>query len=575
MFAIILLFLCQFDTRYQDFLQSSRSEEIFVGLTQGRYNINDFADDPVVLWFWRNSADDPRADTLLKRISIRRNFHLSAVLRWEAKEARDYETAMSKLHMASHFDSSAIENFLSFITLAVRKRNLDPVISALSLPMFSDFRNQVFLFTNFLILLFIVLFMCGFVYVVTKVIKYLPMISHRIDPQEHNQFKGIIGLALLLFPVLVFRHLYLIFISYTVLLLLTLSTKERNWLRLILVSLIVVFVFSLPLSHFIDFLTKNSRNYRIYEMVHYDSRPAIVDKSESEKIFLAYALKQRGELEKAMDLYEDMYYTGHRDIAVVNNLANIYLIYEEEARAETLYTYAMRADDRGEPFFNMGLLRLRNIEYSESSRFMAEARRRGFSSPSSEPVDIMPNTGDHYQVIFSEPLEPFGGIVSHMFVLPLIIIFALTFLPFRFPSPFYCATCGRSVCQKCLEQIEDETMCKECFTKLKSTENVEMEALLKHSVGKRKRRMKSLIAYLVNFIIPGAGLIYMGRNLVGLLVVFIVMLGYAPLLFPYLFIKPAGWVSLSLSPIFAMIAIVLAVLTYLYSFLAMRSSYGD
>jgi hypothetical protein len=575
MFAIILLFVCQFDARYQEFLQSPRSEEIFVGLTQGRYSINDFADDPIVLWFWRNSADDPRADTLLKRINLRRNFHLSAVLRWEAREAGDYETAMNKLHMASHFDSSAIENFLSCLTLAVKNRTLDPVITALSLPVLSDFRNQIFLFTNLLILLFVALFMCGFVYVITKMVKYLPMMSHRIDPQEHNRFKGIIGFALLLFPIFVFRHLYLIFVSYTVLLLITLTTKERNWLRFILMSLIVVFVFSLPLRHFVDFLTKDSRNYRIYEMVHYDSRPAIFDMSENERIFVAYALKQRGELERAMDLYEDMYYTGHRDIAVVNNLANIYFIYEEEARAETLYTYAMRADDRGEPFFNIGLLRLRNLEYSESSRFMAEARRRGFSSPSSEPVDIMPETADHYEVIFSEPLQLFGGLIGPLFVLPLVVIFALTFLPFRFPSPFYCAVCGRSVCKKCQEQIEDEIMCQECFTKLKSTENVEMEALLKHSVGKRKRRTKSIIAYLVNLIIPGAGLIYVGRNLVGLLVVFIVMLSYAPLLFPDLFIEPAGWVSLSLLPIFAAIAIVVAVLTYLYSFFAIRSSHGD
>ena len=575
MFAIILLFVCQFDARYQDFLQSPRSEEIFVGLTQGRYSINDFADDPVVLWFWRNSADDPRADTLLKRIDVRRNFNLSAVLRWEAREAGDYETAMSKLHLASHFDSSAIENFLSYVTLAVRNRNLDPAIAALSLPVFSDFRNQIFLFTNLLILLFLAIFMCGFVYVIIKIVKYLPMISHRIDPQEHNRFKGIMGLAILLFPVLVFRNLYLIFVSYILLLLLTLTAKERNWLRFILMCLVVVFVFSLPLRHFVDFLTKDSRNYRIYEMVHYDSRLAIVGQSEADRIFLAYALKQRGELEKAMDLYEDMYYTGHRDIAVVNNLANIYFIYEEEAKAETLYTYAMRADDRGEPFFNMGLLRLRNIEYSESSRFMAEARRRGFSSASSEPVDIMPQTADHYEMIFSEPLHPFGGPISPVFVIPLLIIFGLTFLPFRFPSPFYCTVCGRSICKKCQEQIEDEIMCQECFTKLKSTENVEMEALLKHSVGRRKRRTKSIITYLVNLGVPGAGLIYIDRNLVGLIVVFIVMLSYAPLLFPDLFIKTAGWVSLSLLPIFVTIAIVVAALTYLYSFFAIRSSHGD
>jgi len=118
-------------------------------------------------------------------------------------------------------------------------------------------------------------------------------------------------------------------------------------------------------------------------------------------------------------------------------------------------------------------------------------------------------------------------------------------------------------------------MCKDCFTKLKSTENVEMEALLKHSVGIRMRRYKSMIAYLVNLFLPGAGLIYLGRNFVGLVVVFIVMLSYVPLFFSQLFIKPAGWVSLSATPFFAFVAIVVAFLMYVYSFLAMRGSHGD
>ncbi len=573
MLAIILLLSCQFDMRYQSFLESPRSEEVFVGLTQGRYEISDFSDNPVVLWFWRNSADDPQADSLLKRAEMRRNFYLSAVLRWEAKSA-DYETAMNKLHLASHLDPPAIENFLSFLVLAVRERTLDPIISAFSLPVFSDFRSQIFLITNAVILIFLAVFMCGFVYVITKFVFYLPMISHRIDPQGHNRLKGIIGLAILLLPVLVFRNLYLIMLSYTILLLFTLSMRERNWLRFIIFFMIVIFIFSLPLTHFVDFLTKKTRNYSMYEMVYYDVRPKITANNERDKTFLAFARKQAGDLEKAMSLYEDMYYKGHRDIAVVNNLANIYLLYEEEAKAETLYNYAMRAGARGEPFFNMGLLRLRNLEYSESSKYMAEARRRGFSSASSNPVDIVPTAGDYYELILSEPLQLFG-LVNPIFVFPFVIILVLTFLPFRFPAPFYCGTCGRAMCKKCQEQMDDEVMCKECFTKLKSTENVEMEALLKHSVGSRRRRYRSLVAYLVNIVVPGAGLIYVGRNFTGLVIVFIVMLGYIPLLFARFFIKPAGWVSLSTTPIFGLIALVIAILAYLYSFLAMRSSHGD
>lgn len=574
MLAVALLLVFQFETRYEAFLQSPRSEDIFIGLTQGSYEISDFADDPVVLWFWRNTASDPQADSLLLRTNFRRNFHIAAVLRWEAKEADDYETAMSKLNLASHLDSSAVENFLSMIALAVRARNADPLIAALALPVFRDFRTQIFFIANIIVLIFLAAFMCGFVYVASKTILYLPAVSHRIDIQEHGKLKGIIGFVVLLFPVLVLRNVFLIFVSYAVLLLFVFDKRERNWLRGILISLVTISVLSMPLHDLMRFLSKESKNFKLYEMVHYDNSVTIGTDDEQDRLFQAYALKQRGRLEEAMSLYEEMYYRGRREIAVVNNLANIYFVYGEEARAETLYSYAMRAGSKGEPFFNMGLLKLRILEYSESSRYMAEARRRGFSSSSTEPLDIMPSTGELYRVLMSEKLDLFGT-VNPLIFFAALVLFVLSFLPFRFPSPFYCGTCGRAVCRKCQETEADEVICRKCFAKLKTTENVEMEQLLRHSVGNRRRRMKKTIAYLLNLIVPGAGLVYLNKNFSGLFVVFVVMLAYTPLLFPQFFVKPAGWVSLPLSSIFVVIAAVVAVFAYIYTFLAIRSVHGD
>ena len=574
MLAVALLLVFQFETRYESFLQSPRSEDIFVGLTQGTYEISEFADDPVVLWFWRNTASDPQADSLLLQTNFRRNFHVAAVLRWEAKEAADYETAMSKLNLASHLDSSAVENFLSLIALAIRARNSEPLIAALALPVFRDFRTQIFFIANAIVLIFLATFMCGFVYVASKTIFYLPAVSHRIDIQEHGRLKGIIGFVVLLFPVLVLRNVFLIFASYAVLLFFIFDKRERNWMRGILISLVVIFILSMPLHDLMRFLSKESKNFKLYEMVHYDNSVTIDADDDEDRLFQAYALKQRGRLEEAMSIYEGMYYRGRREIAVVNNLANIYFVYGEEARAETLYSYAMRAGSKGEPFFNMGLLKLRILEYSESSRYMAEARRRGFSSSSTEPLDIRPSTGELYRVLLSEKLELFGTINPLLFFAALALI-VLSFLPFRFSPPFYCGTCGRAVCRKCQEAEADEVICIKCFAKLKTTENVEMEQLLRHSVGNRRRRMKKIIAYLLNIIVPGAGLVYLNRNFSGLFIVFVVMLTYTPLLFPQFLVKPAGWVSLPLSSIFVVIAAVVAAFAYIYTFLAIRSSHGD
>jgi MFS family permease len=574
MFAVALLVFFQFDARYEAFLRSPRSEAIFAGLSQGMYRISDYADDPLVLWFWRSTANDPQADSLLLRSNLRRNFHISAVLRWEAREADDYETAMNKLNLASHIDSSAVENFLSLLSLAVRSRKVDPLMAALALPVLEDFRSQIFFIANGIVLVFLALFMSGFVYVASKTIHYLPVISHRIDLQEHGKLKGILGLAVLLFPVLVFRNLFLIFVSYAVLLIFVLGKRERNWLRGILLFVIVIFIFSLPLHDLMRFLSKESKSYRLYEMVHYDNTVTIDSDNEKDNIFEAYALKKRGDLEKAMSMYEEMYYIGRREIAVVNNLANIYFLYDEVAKAETLYSYTMRAGSKAEPFFNMGLLKLRSLEYNESSRYMSEARRRGFSSSSTEPLDIMPSNDEFYGVLLTEKLHLFDSI-HPIFFFASLAIFVLTFLPFRFPPPFYCSTCGRAICRKCQEAEADEVICRQCFAKLKTTENVEVEQLLRHSVGNRRRRMKRMTAYLLNIIVPGAGLVYLNKNFSGLCAAYVVMLAYVPLLLPQFFIKPAGWVCLPLAPIFILVAIVVAFFAYVYTFLALRGVHGD
>jgi hypothetical protein len=574
MLAVALVLVCQFDARYHDFLQSGRSEALLVGLTQGRYEIAQFAGDPVVLWFYRSSAKSPEADSLLGRVAIKRNFHLAAVLRWEARSAVDSEQAMRKLHLASHFDSLAVENFLSFLVLAVRSRRTEPLVAAIALPVFRDLRTQIFFVTNLIIVLFLAAFMCGFVYVCAKTIYYLPMLSHRIDPLPHSGLKGLIGLVLLLLPVLVFRNLFLVFLSYALILVFVLQGRERNWLRFICVALVAFFVITIPLHNLRDFLHKRSRSYLLYEIVHYDSGAEFQSVNDSERIFEACAYKQRGDLERAMSLYEALYYGGHREVGVVNNLANIYLVYGENARAETLYNYAMRVGTHGEPFFNMGLLKLQNLEYSESSRYMNEARRRGFSSATSEPRDVVPSTVDCYGVFLAERTSLFHS-VSPVFLLSIIALLALTFLRFRFLLPYYCETCGRAICPKCQDQNTGEAVCQECFVRLKSTETVEMETTLKHSVVKRHRRVRLFIAYLINVMVPGSGLIYIGKNFAGIASVFIVMLAYTPLLFTSLLARPAGWVSLPLAPLLLVIAAVVAFIAYVCTFFTLRNYHGD
>jgi len=573
MAIFLLCLMCQFSIQYKQFLNSPESEVVFRGLTRKEYRVADFADNPVILWFWRSNTGSAEADSFLKKIHLRKNFHLSAVLRWEAKEAQTDEEKMNKLNLAVHFDSTAIENFFSILSLAIKNRDLQQIKSAFALPILTDFRSQLFLISNIILILAAAVFMCGVVYVLIKTIHYLPAAAHRLGPEKGGQMLDVVKTIVLLSPIIIFRNLYLIFICYALLLIFIMDRQEKNWLRLNLIVLIIMFVLSLPVNSFISFLKEHNYNYQVYEMINYDNSLTIEPNGKNREL-IAYGLKQQGNLERALSLYEELYYSGNRNLAVVNNLANIYFLYNEDARAESLYNYAILSGNRGEPYFNLGLLKLKNIEYSESSRLMEEARKRNFSSLLKEPVDIKPGNTDFYKMVFSEKLR-FNGLIKFIYVVPLVIILILSFLPFKFTPPFYCATCGKPICGKCLKEVDDEVLCETCFTKFKSTKRAETEEELRRAVSKSRRRLRRFILYAVNLFIPGAGLIYINRHLTGFIIIFFVILGYVPLLFPRIFVKPAGWIAIPFSPIFILIAMILALFSYIISFLIIKECDAD
>lgn len=569
MCVLLICLVAQFSTHYKQFVESPQSDTIFVRLIRGTYRISDFADNPAALWFYRSHVDDPEADSLLRKTSMRPNFHLGAVLRWEAQEAADHKAAAEKLHLAAHFDSSAIENFLSFLTLGFTNQDINHFKTALSLPVFSNLRTQLYLGTNIGILLLAAVFMSSLIYALVKMVFYLPVLSHQIPPRVHVRTIDIAKALILLAPVLVLRNLYLAFIIYSFLLILALNKREMGWLRFNLIMLMLMFLLSLPLNSFIVFLEEHNNTYQLYEIVHYDSSPQVEANTKQEKALLAYGQKQQDKLEEALALYEELYYDNYRTAAVTNNLANVYFAYDETAKAESLYIESLLLKDRGEPYFNMGLIKLKNIEYTESERYMAEARRRGFSSVHKEPVDIKPTNREFFNIMFAEPFS-FNGLVKHIYVLPLLALFVLSFFRMRLSSPFFCNSCDRPLCKTCIKDVEGETLCTNCFEKFKSTKQAETEADLRRLAGKTKARTKQIILYAINIIVPGAGLIYIGKHFAGLVLVGIVMVGYIPVFFPGIFVQPAGWIALPSDILLRFIAIIIAIIAYIVSFTAIK-----
>lgn len=571
---VLICLLSQFNAEYQQFISSPRSKDIFIELSRNEQRIVQYAQDPVVLWFWRTSTDSPIADSLLMRIRMRRNFQLSAVLRWEAQESTDNDVTFQKLQLATHLDSAAAENFMSLLVLGVQTRTIAYLQTAFSLPVFADFRSQIFFLTNIGILIVAAIFMTAVVYVLVKTAYYLPVLGHRIKPGTTVHMIDVIKTLVLLIPVLIIRNLYIILIFYSILLVIVMSTREKNWLRLLLSLLIIMFILFLPVNNFINFLKARNINHKLYEIATYDLRPELSAQSNTEKEILAFGLKQQGDLEKAMSLYEELYYGGMRTVGIANNLANIYQIYGEPALAESLYRTAILVDNRGEPYYNLGLLKLKNLEYSESSRYLDEARKRNFSSMKQEPVDIKPSNEDFYRMILAEELR-FHGIIKHIYVIPVILILLLTFFPIKFSPPFFCTACGWPVCASCIKEIEMDSLCQSCFTKFKSTKNPEREEEIRRHIDKNKRRIKTVIIYALNLLVPGAGLIYLRKHFAGLIIVSVVMMAYVPLVLPHIFVRPTGWISLPYEHIAFPFAIIMAIVCYVLSFVMIRGTHAD
>ncbi|MEO0205316.1 MAG: tetratricopeptide repeat protein [candidate division WOR-3 bacterium] len=572
MILLCALFL-SFNSEYQAFIDSPRSESIFVDLVRDKTRIAEYKNDEIVLWFWRSKTNDSSVDTLLKEIPTSRNFYISAVYRWEAKDAKDLNAKFSKLMLATHFDSLSIENFLSLISLGISTRKFDFIKAAFLLPIFSDFRNQIFLIGNFAIFFIIALFFTCIVFILTKLLYYLPVLSHRFDPMKHNRFKGITGFALILIPVLVLRNFYLAFFVYSIILALIFTNRERNWLRIGLI-LIVISSVAVSMFNFAPFLTGNNKAYHIYQMVVLDGDIRVNPETRKEKEMLAYVLKKKGLYDDAMALYEDLYYNlSARSTEIMNNLANLYALYDEDARAEELYLKAAQSK-RGEPYFNLALLKFKNIEYLAAGQYMEKARERNFVTTSKEPVDISPDTRDFYGLMRAEKFKP-SGPINTVFLILFVLVFVTTFIPFRIPPPYYCQVCGKPVCKGCTEQTDEESSCLDCRNKLNSTNNPEIEQELKYSLGRFRRLGKKIVAVIVNIILPGTGLIYKNRNFLGLLITFFAILIYVPLLFRSFFIKPAGWISLSLTPLILCIGAIILFFCYLFSFLLFGGSDAD
>ena len=199
---------------------------------------------------------------------------------------------------------------------------------------------------------------------------------------------------------------------------------------------------------------------------------------------------------------------------------------------------------------------------------MDEARNRGFSSDSKDQIDIAPSNKDFYRWLMGQKLETEGKI-NTILIIPFLALFFLSFVPIKINPPLYCNSCGRPICPTCSKDIENEIICEECFTKFKSTKQQEIEADLRQAVSRNRQRLNNVVKYLLNLIIPGGGLIFTKKHLIGLIFIFIALIVYIPILLPAIFINPVVWIVLPIKTVFILIAAVTIIISYIITYLSM------
>lgn len=394
-------------------------------------------------------------------------------------------------------------------------------------------RNFWWIFTmimSLFISIIISLILSIFIIIVVRLPQDIFLISHDLSESKTK---------LMLFLIFIFAIFNPLYFLAALLILLSFYVRKRDKF---LVYFYLIFLLISPLIYKVILLSINaSISPEVKAVVKINEEKdnnygisILKDKNEPAELFsYALALKREKRFHEAIDVYNRLL-SIKQDARIYNNIANCYVGLGDFEVAKELYKKALEIKPLVSTYYNLSQVYRETFDFDNGEKYFISAQQ----------LDI--NSVLYFRKIFSRNLNRFvideklsqieiwqyalkksKGYSYSLFLIPPILlasISAIMILIFfvidrRLKNRAYrCNRCGTIMCNKCEKHILWGHMCLQCYRSLVKLEELDAkERIAKILAVYEYRKKKRERIKLLSLLLPGAGQIYAGYLLYGLI----------------------------------------------------------
>jgi tetratricopeptide (TPR) repeat protein len=252
-----------------------------------------------------------------------------------------------------------------------------------------------------------------------------------------------------------------------------------------------------------------------------------------EQFSYALALQREGGYQEAMNIYNSLI-SKRPTPEAYNNLANCYFILGDIEKAKELYERSTALKRFPSNLYNLSVLSRETLDYDKGDEYFLSAQtidreavsgfRRIFSkNPNRFVIDERLTQSAFWKYAGRTPSEYTinFSLLPHIFVSigALVMMVFFFILNRRFKHVAYkCKRCGSILCKKCEKRILWGRMCLRCYLSLIKLDELDAKERITRllTVYKYQKMRRDIIKF-ISLILPGAGQIYAGSILNGLL----------------------------------------------------------
>ncbi len=239
---------------------------------------------------------------------------------------------------------------------------------------------------------------------------------------------------------------------------------------------------------------------------------------------LALALKRRGRLQEALELYQKAWQKRPQEHRVLTNQANCYFLMGQLQRAKELYELSLSIRPTAAAYYNLGQLYRERLEFSRGDELFRQASQldrervsaftaRASRQPNRFLMDEHLGPRDFLSFLRLPSLPP-GAWGSPL--LALLLGASLGAMRRRRFKALRCSRCQKVLCPRCERNLQWGHMCGDCYRSLVKMESVEPRERVNRllMIHERQNRQRTILR-LLSFAPPGVAHLYAGHLLSG------------------------------------------------------------